>query len=40
VSSDRARPFWRRPAIVALVVILLLVLVVIPLLASNTLEPG
>jgi hypothetical protein len=40
VSSDGARPFWRRPGIVALIVILLLVLVVIPLLASNTLEPG
>jgi hypothetical protein len=40
VSSDRARPLWRRPGLVALVLILIVVLVVIPLLATNTLEAG
>jgi hypothetical protein len=37
VSSEEARPFWRRRRVVIAVVVLVLLLVVVPWVMSNTL---
>ena len=38
MSSNSGKPFWRRPGVVTVLVVVVLVLVVIPWLMSNTLR--